>query len=124
MAKEYVPIGLIKLKATTNNIYDDMKSNELLDRSTLYITNTPKTIREMFPFDIYLNYSNLDGYISVSNGYSDTDLISNGFAKINASEDEQQTLVKKPHNITDKFIIKISPSNNYFSLFVPVVDDV
>lgn len=129
MAKDYTPQpgALIKVKATSDNSYEEKRLAEDVNVNTIYITDTPHTIIPMAPSNAHLNYMDLPGYISVSNSLTDNDLILDGFAKINLSDEDKEELEpirKVDNNITDKFIIKISPKNDYFNLYIPVVDDV
>lgn len=134
MSKEYSPQqGFdIKVKGTTKNSYDKMYNdssyvdNQPLDRNTFYINVTPKTIKEMFPYDVNLNYCGTTGYID-ANKMTEINLVNNGFAKINLSESEKSTLGNIKYvegNIKNEFLIKISSDNKYFNLYVPVVDEI
>jgi hypothetical protein len=120
LAKEYIPQtnAPIVLNATVEQSYNLLKNNELLNRNSIYITSTAKTIREMSPFESYLNYSSLNSLINVDSSYTDDELINDGFTKININEDEEGTSSYKDNNVNTKFLVKISPGNNYFSLFV------
>ena len=136
MNKEYSPEleanSPVQLKGTTKNNYDKMYSDDTyldkqpLDRNTFYINLTPKTIKEMFPYDVNLNYCSTTGYKNADK-MSEVNLVNNGFAKINLSEKEIETLGNIKYvegNIKNEFLIKMSTDNKYFNLYVPVVDEI
>ena len=138
MAKEYNPhpddlhVDKIEVKGITKpnytklyNQYDSMTPPMV--RNAFYINTTPKTIKELFPYDLYLNYCSTTGFISADN-ISEADLIANGFAKINISDKEQQSSTGNIRyvegNIKSEFLVKIASNGKYFNLYVPVVDPI
>lgn len=137
MQRDYQPISgyILDFKSTTQIAYDKEYSKNNLNRDSFYITTMPKTIRQMLPSNIYLNYMNLCGLVWIDPSVTEETMNEKGFVKINVDKDYMKKRgydIEEPdgddsenlhyiENIThNKFVIQLSKKSNYFNLYVPV----
>lgn len=136
MPRDYQPISGSSLifKSTSELAYKNEQDKNALDINSFYVTTMPKTIKELLPSNIYLNYLNLCGMVWISPDITEEQMNQRGFVKINVDknylynkgydvpkESEENENLQYLENIThNKFVVQLDAKNKYFNLYVPV----
>ena len=136
MPREYQPASGTRLlfKSTTEIAYDKERDKSNLNRDSFYVTTMPKTIKQLLPSNIYLNYMNLCGLVWIDPSVTEEVMHSKGFVRINVDKNylhnkgydipevpEYEEGLQYIENIThNKFVIQLSEKSDYFNLYVPV----
>lgn len=136
MPRDYQPNSGSSLifKSTSELAYHKEQDTSALDINSFYITTMPKTIKELLPSNIYLNYLNMCGMVWISSDITEEQMNERGFVKINVdknylhnkgydipAESEENENLQYLENIThNKFVVQLDAKNKYFSLYVPV----
>ena len=136
MPRDYQPTSgsALNFKATSDLAYNKEQKENNLDRNSFYITTMPKTINEMAPSNMYLNYLNMCGLIWISPEITEEQMNLRGFVKINVDknylynkgydvphESEENENLRYLEEITHhKVVVQLSSDDKYFNLYVPV----
>lgn len=136
MPRDYQPTSgsALNFKVTSDLAYNKEQKENNLDRNSFYITTMPKTINEMAPSNMYLNYLNMCGLIWISPEITEEQMNLRGFVKINVDknylynkgydvphESEENENLRYLEEIThNKVVVQLSSDDKYFNLYVPV----